>query len=148
MKIFLEFQVWNIWLLLVTGIVVFIIVSKHWNKFTLNLEGQLMKTDIFRIEIVPPSICNLKKLRGLYLSLNQIHKIPEALSRCINLQECYLDNNLISTIPNSLTHLPMLNIISLANNNLGKQNLILYLLEKYNLLQWPCQPFPGCPVPD
>ena len=46
-------------------------------------------------------------------------EVPASLSRCVELQECYLDNNLMVTIPDCLTSLPMLNIMSLANNRLG-----------------------------
>ena len=79
---------------------------------------------LFRVKKIPNSISNLQNLRGLYLSSNQLAEVPASLSRCVELQECYLDNNLMVTIPDCLTSLPMLNIMSLANNRLGNDIVI------------------------
>ena len=52
------------------------------------------------------NVNQLIKLRGLYLSSNDLEDVPESLAECERLQECYLDNNFIRHIPDTITQLP------------------------------------------
>ena len=73
---------------------------------------------LFRIRTIPPAVCRLKNIRGLYFSSNVIEEVPWCLSKCWTLEECYLDNNKIKTIPESLLHLAALQILSVSSNHL------------------------------
>lgn len=70
------------------------------------------------IQIIPPSIQNLKNLRVLDLSMNDIEVLPDELYQLSDLQELTLNNNLLQTISPNIKNMANLSILSLSNNNL------------------------------
>jgi Leucine-rich repeat (LRR) protein len=85
---------------------------------TVDLSNKGLKE--FPKELFAPK--NVKRIKTLYLSHNQISVIPDAIAALTSLQELYLYNNQISVIPDTLgalAALTNLQILHLYNNQIS-----------------------------
>lgn len=71
------------------------------------------------IKEIPSDIINLKALKVLDLSDNQLTEIPDFLQNLFALEELYLAGNYIETLPKFLLHMPKLKLVDVSNNTKG-----------------------------
>ncbi|MCP4656103.1 MAG: GTPase [bacterium] len=90
---------------------------------------------------LPVEICQLKQLRHLYISTNQLTTLPPKISQLTHLEELDLRTNQLTTLPPELAYLTRLKGLRLAGNpNLsspppeivaqGRKAVLAYLRER------------------
>jgi Leucine-rich repeat (LRR) protein len=81
----------------------------------INLESLIFSNN--KLKELPIFMRNLTKLRFLELDYNEIVTIPDIFNNLRKLEELLLNNNKINgTIPNTVANLPVLDTLSLENN--------------------------------
>ena len=75
-----------------------------------------------KLNTLYPSIGNLKSLKELHLSYNQIKEIPKEIWELKNLRELYLYKNQIKEIPKEIGKLKNLKWLYLWNNPLSRKS--------------------------
>ncbi len=68
------------------------------------------------IDFIPDFICNLTRLKTLYLGNNNLHDLPDSLKNIKNLSKLDLSNNNFTEVPNSIGNLKNLIFLNLSNN--------------------------------
>ena len=90
-----------------------------------------------KLNTLYPSIGNLKSLKELHLSYNQIKEIPKEIWELKNLRELYLSNNQITEIPKEIGELKNLQRLYLSYNQLSQKSKdFLEELKKKGVELW------------
>jgi len=73
-----------------------------------------------QISHIGDHLYNLKNLKILDLSVNQLRSFPDKLNELPSLQELYLANNILSVIHSNIVKVQTLKILDLSNNSIDK----------------------------
>jgi len=112
----------------------------NFSKFKNNKNLTTLSFSRFREERglvdIPESLCQLKQLKTLHLSDNQLTTIPKCIKNLSNLEELDLLYNSIKSLPNELSKLTKLKSLDLQQNEIATIPSVigkLTNLEKLNL---------------
>ena len=95
----------------------------YFNYYKIDEEGHVIGLYVFSqsdpsLGVFPNQICDLKYLKELYLSNNEIFSIPDSIGSLFLLRELDLSYNNIRNIPESLENLHNLKILDISYNNI------------------------------
>ncbi|MBF0452348.1 MAG: hypothetical protein HQK75_16720, partial [Candidatus Magnetomorum sp.] len=113
------------------------------NLLTMLPENIGLLTDLKRIYLsrnqlsrLPESFINLSRLSELHATDNQLNSLPENISKLISLSKCYLSSNRLHVLPDDFGYIETLSELDLSDNQLKMLPLSfinLTILEDINL---------------
>ncbi|XP_049850986.1 uncharacterized protein LOC126324522 [Schistocerca gregaria] len=102
-----------------------------------NEDGEIIELSLSKLaieDIYDNSICNIKSLKNLNMSHNNLTKIPYEITNCTNLEVIDISHNSIQIIPDYINKLQHLKLLNISNNSIGKYKPIDELIDLPQLL--------------